>query len=126
MRKQGVSLIGLGVMVIAGAVGILYWHAVPKTVEPKINEAQVHTCSMKGGAIRLALDKGNYCVTDSDCKFFQPDGFECWRYVNQSFNTSTILNKIGDYGKSCSFTAYKCPTVRPARCIQKKCTTRYR
>ena len=88
--------------------------------------APIETCAAKKNAINLALEAANYCETDSDCKFFQPDGFSCWRYINKSFDASTILQRIGDYGRSCAFTTYKCPTVRPARCIQKKCSADYR
>lgn len=93
-------------------------------IGPSSFGAPVNTCEEKQEAINLALEQANYCETESDCKLFQPGGFSCYVYTNQSFDGSTVLQRVNDYGKVCPFTAYKCAQLEhsPA-CIQGKCYT---
>lgn len=93
-------------------------------IGPSSFGAPVNTCEEKTEAINLALEQANYCETESDCKLFQPGGFSCYVYTNQSFDGSTVLQRVNDYGKVCPFTAYKCAQLEhsPA-CIQGKCYT---
>lgn len=131
-KKPANIILIIVVIVLAGVVGYFVLVRKPESSDQQMPSSQtsthalVETCDAKENAINLALEAANYCEIDSDCKFFQPDGFSCWRYINKSLDTSTILQRIGDYGRSCAFTTYKCPTVRPARCIQKKCSVDYR
>lgn len=98
-------------------------------VGPTAFGAPVKTCDAKQEAINLGLQQANYCEVESDCKFFQPDGFSCRVYINQSFDTSVILKRITDYSQSCKFPVYKCPVEMINRlplCIQGKCSVDYR
>lgn len=94
-------------------------------IGPSSFGAPVNTCEEKQEAINLALEQANYCEVDSDCKLFQPGGFSCYVYTHQSFDGSTVLQRVNDYGKICRFIAYKCAQLvehSPA-CIQGKCYT---
>lgn len=93
-------------------------------IGPSSFGAPVNTCEEKQEAINLALEQANYCETESDCKLFQPGGFSCYVYTNKSFDGSTVLQRVNDYGKVCPFTAYKCVQLEHSpSCIQGKCHT---
>lgn len=95
-------------------------------IGPTAFGAPVQTCDAKKDAINLALETANYCETDSDCKLFEPVGFSCWTYIHKSFNTSTILQRIADYGESCDTIKYKCAVVGQALCMKGKCKVDYK
>jgi len=93
-------------------------------IGPSSFGAPVDTCEEKKEAITLAIEQANYCEADSDCKLFQPGGFSCYVYTNQSFDSSTVLQRVNDYGKVCPFAAYKCAQLEHSpSCIQGKCYT---
>lgn len=86
--------------------------------------APVNTCEEKYEAINLALEQANYCERESDCKSFQPGGFSCYIYTNESFDGSTVLQRVSDYSNACRLPVYKCAQLqRSPRCIQGKCYT---
>lgn len=93
-------------------------------IGPTAFGAPVRNCEAKQEAINLALEQANYCEIDSDCKFFQPSGF-CWAYVNGALDNSVILQRIQDYGKSCTIPEFKCIRKGKAVCVQRKCTNDY-
>jgi len=118
-------MVSKNIKIIVGTIFILLIAALFIFItlnKPQFDDNSAETCSEKKLSINAELSRANYCIIDSDCIFFQPNGYSCWQYINKKYNTTLILNQIQKYLLSgCTVPAYKCQRVCQPQCINGKC-----